>query len=99
MARIISYSVYILSNKHHTVFYTGVTSNLESRVFQHKTAEGGAFTSTYNCHCLLYYEDYNDIRNAIAREKQLKKWRRDWKLELIKKQNPQLDDLAANWYS
>ncbi len=68
MPRIISYSVYILSNQHHTVFYVGVTSDLEGRVFQHKQGEGGGFTSKYNCHCLMYYEDYADVRNAIARE-------------------------------
>jgi len=98
MPRIISYSVYILSNQHHTVFYTGVTSDLEGRVFQRKQGEGGAFTFKYNCHCLLYYEDYADIRDAIAREKQLKKWRREWKLALIQKDNPEMKDLAADWY-
>ncbi len=56
------------------MFYTGVTSDLEGRVFQHKQGEGSVFTSKYNCHCLVYHEDYVDIRNAIAREKQLKKW-------------------------
>lgn len=76
------------------MFYTGVTLDLEGRVFQHKQGDGGVFTSKYNCHCLMYYEDYVDIRNAIAREKQLKKWRRDWKLDLIKKDNPEMKDLA-----
>ncbi len=98
MPRIISYSVYILSNQHHTVFYVGVTSDLEGRVFQHKQGEGGVFTSKYNCHCLMYYEDYADVRNAIAREKQLKRWLRVWKIELIKKDNPEMKDLAADWY-
>jgi putative endonuclease len=98
MVRLISYSVYLLSNQHKTVFYTGVTSDLERRVFEHKQGEGGAFTAKYNCHWLMYYEDYADIRHAIAREKQLKKWLRQWKVELIKKENPEMKDLAARWY-
>ncbi len=97
MHRIVSYSVYILSNRHHTVFYVGVTSDLKGRVFQHKQ-EGGAFTLKYNCNCLMYFEDFADVRNAIAREKQLKKWRKDWKFDLIKKDNPKMRDLAADWY-
>jgi len=97
MSRIISYSVYILSNFSRTVFYTGVTSNLEFRVWQHRNNEGGIFTSKYKCHYLMYYEEYNDIRNAIAREKQLKKWLRQWKIELIRKNNPDMIDLAKDW--
>ena len=98
MVRIVSYSVYILSNFARTTFYIGVTNNLETRVWQHRNNEGGAFTSKYKCHFLLYYEDYSDIRNAIAREKQLKNWKREWKIELIRKQNPDLIDLAKDWY-
>ena len=97
MARLIAYSVYIMSNQNRTVFYVGVTSNLESRVLAHKTGES-SFTSKYNCHHLLYFEDFADISNAIAREKQLKKWRREWKEELVKKENPEMKDLAADWY-
>ena len=98
MVRLISYSVYILANQHHTVFYTGVTSDLERRVFEHKQGEGGVFTSKYNCHWLMYYEDYADVFNAIAREKQLKKWMRQWKIDLIKKENSEMKDIAADWY-
>jgi len=97
MVRIISYSVYIVSNFTRSVFYTGVTNNLERRISEHKNNEGGVFTSKYKCHYLLYYEDYSDIRNAIAREKQLKKWHRAWKMELIQKDNPDLLDLAKDW--
>lgn len=97
MVRLVSYSVYIMSNQNRTVFYVGVTSNLEARVLEHKQGESN-FTSKYNCHHLLYFEDYSDIRNAIAWEKQLKKWKRQWKEELIQKENPELKDLAADWY-
>jgi putative endonuclease len=92
-----SYAVYIMSNKTRTVFYTGVSNNLERRVWEHKNGEGGTFTSKYNCYYLVYFEEYADINNAIAREKQLKNWHRKWKLELIKKQNPDLADLAKDW--
>ncbi|HKB44075.1 MAG TPA: GIY-YIG nuclease family protein [Chitinophagaceae bacterium] len=98
MPRIISYSVYILSNFARTVFYIGITSNLETRIWQHRNNEGGAFTSKYKCHYLMYFEDYSDIHNAIAREKQLKNWQRGWKIELIRKENPDLIDLAKDWY-
>ena len=56
------------------------------------------FTSKYNCHDLVYYEEYNDIRNAIAREKQLKNWKRIWKEDLIKKMNPEMRDISEDWY-
>ena len=97
MARIGSYSVYILSNFARTVLYIGVTNNLERRVWEHRNNEGGVFTSKYKCHFLIFYEDYADINNAIAREKQLKNWQRNWKLELIRKENPDLVDLARDW--
>lgn len=96
MVRLVTYSVYIMSNRHHTVFYVGITSNLEVRVQQHKAGES-KFTAAYNVQELLYFEDYSVVKNAIAREKQLKKWRREWKLELIKKENPLMKDLAADW--
>jgi putative endonuclease len=87
-----------MSNAYHNVFYVGVTSDLEGRIWQHKNGEGGVFTKKYNCDQLLYYEDYTHIEPAIAREKQLKKWRKAWKIELIKKENAELNDLAGKWY-
>jgi putative endonuclease len=77
--------------------HIGVPSNLQTRVWQHKNGEGGKFTSTYNCHYLLYYEEYNHINKAIEREKNLKNWNREWKLNLIKAENPEMIDIAANW--
>lgn len=97
MTRLIQYSVYIMANQHATVLYIGVTSDLQRRVWQHKNGEGGVFTSKYNCHFLLYYEDYQHINKAIEREKQLKNWRRQWKLNLVKSENPLMKDLAADW--
>ena len=97
MVRIGSFSVYILSNYARTVFYIGMTNNIETRVWQHRNNEGGVFTSEYKCHYLMYYEDYTDVNNAIAREKQLKNWQRNWKIDLIKKENPDLIDLAKDW--
>lgn len=98
MSRSSSNSVYILSNFSRTVFYIGVTNNLERRVWEHRFDEGSTFTAKYKCHFLVFYEDYSNIDNAIAREKQLKNWHRAWKIELIKKRNPGLDDLAKDWY-
>ena len=84
---------YIVTNNKRSVFYTGVTSNLLGRISQHRDGEGGFFTRKYNCKVLLYYEFFPRIEEAIAREKKLKKWRREWKLELIRKENPDLKDL------
>lgn len=85
--------VYIVSNKSRTVLYIGVTSDLETRIYQHRTGEGSKFTKKYNCHDLVYYEVFDGIEAAIAREKTLKKWNRRWKEELITAFNPQLRDL------
>src|SRR5688500_8040464 len=97
MARIMKYYVYIMSNIHRTVFYIGVTSNIQTRIWQHKNGEGGKFTSTYKCHCLLFYEKFNQKNKDIERKKKLKNWHRELKLNLIKAENPELIDLAAGW--
>lgn len=97
MVRMIPYSVYILSNFARTVFYTGVTNMAEKRIQEHRSNEGSVFAAKYKCYFLVYFEDYNDINNAIAREKQLKNWKREWKLKLIREHNPDLKDLAENW--
>jgi putative endonuclease len=85
--------IYIVSNKTRSVLYIGVTSNLAQRTFEHKDGRGSLFTSKYNCTDLVYYEFYETIDLAILREKRLKKWKREWKNELIKKLNPYLKDL------
>jgi putative endonuclease len=73
--------------------YIGVTSDLRRRLSEHQMGKGSAFTAKYNVKHLIYYETYNSIMKAIEREKQLKNWNRDWKLELIKSVNPHLCDL------
>ena len=85
--------VYMMSNRHRTVYYVGVTADLIHRVHQHRTGEGSKFTKKYHCTDLLYYEAFGRIEEAIIREKQLKRWRRAWKDELIKQQNPTMKDL------
>jgi putative endonuclease len=88
--------VYILSSRSGTL-YVGLTGFFERRIYQHKydTIEG--FTQKYQCHRLVYYESYQDVQVAIAREKQLKRWRREKKIALIEKLNPRWQDLAENW--
>jgi putative endonuclease len=86
--------VYILSNELHTVLYIGVTSNFYARISEHKEKiHTDSFTAKYNCDRLVYYESYSRIEEAIAREKILKKWNREWKENLIIKINPDWKDL------
>lgn len=85
--------VYILASKKNGVLYIGVTSNLSKRIWQHKNNEVKGFTEKYYVHRLVYYELHSDMNHAIAREKQMKKWRREWKINLIRKNNPDWKDL------
>lgn len=87
------YFVYIMTNKHNTVLYTGVTNNLQRRILEHKEGRGGVFTKKYNAHKLVYYELSNDVNIAIAREKQIKAGSRQKKLDLINSLNPGWKDL------
>lgn len=86
--------IYILTNKNRTVLYIGVTSSLEERLYEHKSKAYKGFTSKYNCDTLIYFEYFDSITEAIKREKQLKKYNRDWKIELIQKVNPEFRDLS-----
>jgi len=86
--------IYIMSNSNRTVLYIGVTSNLYIRLNEHKTGIGSKFTRKYNCTDIIYFEGFHFIEEAIAREKQLKNWHRDWKFNLIKEKNPKLKDLS-----
>lgn len=86
--------VYIMSNKLRTSLYTGVTSNLAARVHKHKHNSDSEFVRKYKCHDIIYYEFHERIESAIEREKQIKKWKRTWKEELIKTMNPKLRDLS-----
>ena len=92
-----TYYVYILASKRNGTLYIGVTSNLVKRIYEHKNKLIEGFTKKYNVDKLVYYEETSDINVAIKREKQLKKWNRKWKLELIEKGNPNWNDLAENW--
>jgi putative endonuclease len=87
------YCVYIMSNAHHTVLYTGVTNHLERRVLEHKNGKGGMFTKKYNVHKLVYYEVGDQAHVAIAREKQIKGGSRKKKIDLINSINPEWKDL------
>ena len=83
----------MLANKRNGTLYIGVTSNLVKRAYEHKNNIIDGFTKKYNIHKLVYYEISDDIESAIRREKQLKKWNRKWKLEIIEKNNPEWKDL------
>ena len=87
------YYVYILASKRNGTLYIGVTSDLIKRVYEHKNNLVDGFTRKYKVHNLVFFEETNDVQSAIRREKQLKAWKRDWKIELIEKQNPAWTDL------
>ncbi|MBQ2826131.1 MAG: GIY-YIG nuclease family protein [Clostridia bacterium] len=88
------YYVYILTNKTDTVMYIGVTNDLHRRLYEHKNEQIEGFTKRYHVHKLVYFERYSEINDAIAREKQLKHWIRAKKDQLVKKENPNWDDLG-----
>ena len=88
-----NYYVYILSNKYRTALYTGVTNNLYRRIYEHKYVEKGSFCFRYKCFYLIYYEWHTQIEHAIDREKQIKKWSRKKKINLITKLNPEMSNL------
>ena len=90
MAIFHNYFVYIMTNKHKDVLYIGVTNDLEKRAYEHETGKNDGFTKKYNCFYLIYYERFTDIKHAIEREKQLKRWSRKKKDSLIAQKNPNL---------
>ncbi|MBI2642534.1 MAG: GIY-YIG nuclease family protein [Candidatus Wildermuthbacteria bacterium] len=92
-----AYYVYILASKRNGTLYIGVTSNLERRVYEHQQNIIKGFTEKYNVHHLVYYETTSNVQAALQREKQLKKWNRQWKLELIEKENPEWKDLSTGF--
>ncbi len=90
--------VYIMSNKPQGVIYIGVTDNIDARIEEHKTKVfRNAFTAKYNCDKLVYFEEFADGYIASKREKQMKKWNREWKVKLIEEMNPGWFDLSLNW--
>ena len=88
-----SYFVYILASKKNGTLYVGVTSNLEKRIWEHKNKVVEGFTEKYNVDKLVYYEQTEDVESALTREKQMKVWKRDWKIKLIQENNPEWEDL------
>jgi putative endonuclease len=86
-------AVYILASQRNGTLYIGVTSDLVKRVWEHKQKLADGFTRKYGVHMLLYFELHDDMMAAITREKQMKKWNRDWKLRLIEERNPHWEDL------
>ncbi|MGO9136195.1 MAG: GIY-YIG nuclease family protein [Syntrophales bacterium] len=91
-----SYYVYILANKKKGTLYIGVTNDLIARVYAHENNLVEGFTKKYHVHDLVHFEAYDDINQAITREKRMKKWKREWKIELIEKDKPNWSDLYHN---
>ena len=87
------YYIYLLASKRNGTLYIGVTNDLIKRVWGHKNNAVEGFTQKYNVHTIVYYEIAAEVESAIIREKQMKKWRRQWKIELIEKNNPEWEDL------
>lgn len=86
--------VYIMTNKPLGVLYVGITNDIHRRVSEHKSSQIKGFTQKYNLHKLVWFEYHDDIKTAIDHEKRLKNWKRDWKIDLIEKLNPDWTDLA-----
>jgi len=89
--------VYILASKRNGTLYIGLTNDIERRMLEHKTKINKGFSSKYNVILLVYFEEFESYADASSREKQMKKWRRLWKLNLIEKDNPDWNDLSENW--
>ncbi|WP_299438045.1 GIY-YIG nuclease family protein [uncultured Aquimarina sp.] len=93
------YSVYILSNKKNGTLYIGMSNNLERRIFEHKSKMIEGFTKQYDLNKLVYFETHKYVNDAILREKRLKTWKRQWKINLIEEENTNWKDLAFDWYN
>ncbi len=93
------YFVYLMTNKYDKVMYVGVTGNLLRRVYEHKKKLVDGFTKKYNVNKLVYFEETNDVYAAIEREKEIKKWRREKKDNLVRTVNPEYLDLSDTWYA
>jgi len=99
MRRTYCFYVYMVQSASRRALYIGMTNNLHKRVWQHKTHAWEGFSDRYNAARLVYWESFDDVRKAIDREKQLKRWRREKKIWLIERLNPDWRDLAADWYA
>jgi len=92
-----NYYVYLVTNQSNKVLYIGITNDLMRRMFEHKNELVDGFTKKYNLKKLVYYEMTNDVESAIKREKQLKNWHRDWKINLVNQFNPEWKDLSEGF--
>ena len=92
-----NYYVYIITNKTNNVLYIGVTNNLERRVYEHKNKLIEGFTKKYNCEKLIWFEQSNNIESVIVKEKQMKTWKRQYKLNVINKMNSEWKDLSKDF--
>ncbi len=92
------YYIYLLTTNNNKVMYVGMTNNLERRVYEHKMKLVPGFTAKYNVSKLVYFEETQDVHAAIAREKEIKKWRREKKNSLVAAVNPHWQDLSASWF-
>ncbi len=91
--------VYILASQKNGTIYIGATSDLERRILEHKNKLLKGFTAKYNVDLLVYFEEFTNTQEAFNRERQMKKWKRNWKLKLIEKENPNWNDLSVDWYN
>jgi len=98
MKNIHQYYVYLLASKIRGTLYIGMTNDLQRRVYEHKMGIKEGVTQKYGVNKLMYFETFQDVNEAIERENNLKKWKRDWKIKLIEKDNKKWLDLAKNWY-
>ncbi|MEW7292560.1 GIY-YIG nuclease family protein [Aquimarina sp. 2304DJ70-9] len=93
------YALYIITNKKNGTLYIGISNNLERRIFEHKNKLIEGFTKKYDLDRLVYFEIHKYVNDAITREKRLKAWKRQWKINLIEEDNPNWNDLAFDWYN
>lgn len=98
MKTIHQYYTYILASQRNGTLYIGMTNDLQRRVYEHKVAIKKGFTKRYGVNMLVYFEIFQNVDEAIYREKQLKKWNRAWKIQLIEEENKYWVDLAKDWY-
>ena len=91
------YYVYLLTNWNNRLIYVGVTNDITRRIYEHKNKLVEGFTKTYNVDKLVYFEETNDVNSALAREKEIKKWRREKKNNLVLRMNPKWNDLSKEW--
>jgi len=91
------YYTYILTHERNHIFYVGVTNNIRRRIFEHRNGTYGTHVGRFNIKKLVYFEEHQWIQNAIKREKTIKKWKRQWKINIITEQNPEWLDLSTEW--